>query len=247
MTLLKTILITATTFLISCGNDPIENFNEAVKLANQNNWKEAKSIAADVVSDYPTKLTEGFYATCLEKTAKLQEAQAIFTRLAKENPQDATIHFLCGHSFISTKDYKKAYAYLRKSYELDPSNEQCLVDLFQVGIKLNTPETVNYFSTLKKMKKYRNHPVILNNAAAYLNRTNPKKSLRHFYLASKKKSASPAMELNLAINYDQLKQYSKAISIYKKYLDHTAKSATAPEAMAVSIRIQDLTEYLNNK
>ena len=247
MKLIKSILIATTTFLVSCGSDPVENFNGAVELANQNQWKEAKTIAEQVVSDYPTNLTESFYAICLAQTAKLQEAQVIFTRLAKSSPKDATILFLCGHSFIATKNYKKAYTYLRQSYAIDQSNEQCLLDLFQVGIQLDVPETVDYFFQLKKSKKYRNSPLILNNAGAYLNRTNHKKSLRNFYLANNKKDATPTMELNFAINYDQLKKYSKALPLYKKYLDHTAKSATAPEAMAVSIRIQDITEYLNNK
>lgn len=247
MKLLKTILITATTFLISCGGDPIENFNKAVNLADQNQWQEAKSIAAQVICDYPTALTQTFYATCLVQTAKLQEAQVIFKKLAKTYPKDATIQFLCGHALVMSKDYKEAYAYLRKSYDLDKSNEQCLLDLFQVGIQINKPETVIYFFALKKIKKYSSDPLILNNAAAYMNRKSPKKSLSYFYLATNKEKSTTAMDLNFAINYDQLKHYEKALPLYKKYLDKTAKSATPPEAMAVSIRIQDITEYLNNK
>jgi len=247
MKLFKTILIAATTFLISCGSDPIEDFNTAVKLADQNQWQEAKSIAAQVVDDYPTVLTEAFYATCLAQTAKLEEAQVIFKKLAQKNPKDATLQFLCGHALVMSKDYNEAYSYLRKSYDLDKTNEQCLIDLFQVGIKTNKPETVVYFFALKKIKKYSNDPLILNNAAAYMNRKSPKKSLSYFYLATNKKDSTSAMDLNFAINYDQLKRYDKALPLYKSYLDKTAKSATPPDAMAVSIRIQDITEYLNNK
>jgi tetratricopeptide (TPR) repeat protein len=247
MKLLKTLIIAATTFLVSCGNNPIEDFNSAVKLADQNHWKEAKRIVAHVVDQYPTPLTESFYAICLAKTAKIQEAQLLLKRLAQQNPKDSTVQYLCGHTLMASKDYQEAYRYLRKSYDLNNRDEKCLIDLFQVGIQTNKPETIIYFFALKKFPKYKKDPTLLNNIAAYLNRKDKNKSLNFFRYALQSNQSNAITELNLAINYDQLRLFEQAIVHYRNYLDRTSKMSTPPEAMAVSSRIQDLTEFINNK
>ncbi len=247
MKYLNIILIIITTLLTSCGNDPIESFNKAVAHADANQWKEAKELAADVVDELPTPLTEAFYALCLNHQAKNTEGQAILKRLATDHASDATIQFLCGHAYLESGDLANAYIYLKNAYKLEPKNQDCLLDLFKVTTSLNKLDAPSYFNKLKVSDAYANHSAIYNNSGVWWNKKSPSHSYKYFVVADSKKDRSNRIILNKAINLDQRAMYNLALINYKKYQDSSSTTSSSKEAMAVSIRAQQITEYLNNK
>lgn len=229
--------------LSACSSDPVEDFNSAVKQADQNNWGKAAKYAKEAAEANPTTLTEAFNAICLIKQDKAEEATEILKSLATKEPNNATIQFLCGKTLFSKGETADAYNFLTKSYNLDQSNNDCLALLFQAAVILNKKNAIDFYKLIQKKPNLVKNPTITNNLGVWYAQQNSPAAFVKFRVASNQNRNNSDIVLNTAIIYDKKKMYPLAQKTYEKYLRLTKDNPV--NHLAVTTRIDAIQKHLS--
>lgn len=84
-------------------------------------------------------LTEGIQQYQEEN---FEEAIGILIKAREEEPDSTTAAFFLGMAYKQTLDYANAAIHLRDAVQMEPRIREALVELIEVLVRINTPESV---------------------------------------------------------------------------------------------------------
>ena len=148
-----------------------------------------------------------------------QEAFKDFQKVAELNPTDDEIYDLIGQFYFSSKDYSKALENYNKAIELNPNK----ADYYRTRAFIYSYNLVNLEQALADYSKI----IELNQSeTAYSDRGNLYKRLKNYDAAIDDYNQALRIDPNnnflyvsLALAYDDLKDYGKAVECYTKAIN----------------------------
>ncbi len=101
-----------------------ESYFQVQQAAKALPWYKQATVLMPYALDFQNK-----YGICLLALGKLDEAQKAFSFIVSENPDYAVANTNLGYIYLQQGNATMAYDYLLKAKNLDPDNEQALINL----------------------------------------------------------------------------------------------------------------------
>ena len=178
----------------------------------------------DLIATKESEIAESLYeaaqkaATPEEKERLLAEAVAMANKAIKDNPQDATSHYILAQDAIGRKDYDNAMSHLKSAIQNDPENAIYYYDLgkVQYSIKKYGEAAASFNSCCQKNSNYA--PARYNLGLCQLKLKNDKAALEAFRKAIDIDPRHEKAHLEEARILSRRGDYPGSIAAYEKVL-----------------------------
>lgn len=209
------------------------NFEEAMKHFNKANSIMPSEAGKDLIAAKESEIAESLYeaaqkaATPEEKERLLAEAVAMANKAVKDNPQDATSHYILAQDAIGRKDYDNAMSHLKSAIQNDPENAIYYYDLgkVQYSIKKYGEAAASFNSCCQKNSNYA--PARYNLGLCQLKLKNDKAALEAFRKAIDIDPRHEKAHLEEARILSRRGDYPGSIAAYEKVLSINNMNITA--------------------
>lgn len=152
----------ALTVLFFCGCTESDSADRKMKSAfsqaQQGNWSEASSNAAELAAEYPGAVApQLLQALAYEKNGDLAKATDLARQCAVNAPGDFTAQYTLGRLYsLDPHRQTEAFSALEQALQLCPGDTNTLVLLCNIGVTGNYPETEKYLNYLKNTQAFQN-------------------------------------------------------------------------------------------
>jgi len=174
---------------------------------------------------------------------KMDQAIHMYQEVLWKNPEHFDALFNLASAYMETSTFSKAYPLLEKLRGLDPENPQILLNLGIVEIGLGRlPSALAYLCMAEKQKNGLQFEIYFHRSVALCQLGNLNEAIIWYKRAEGLQPNHGRLLFNIALVYDKMQNYPKAIEYYSKFLQQGFSSPS--EQKEVAARISTLKAYM---
>ncbi|OGV33433.1 MAG: hypothetical protein A2020_07735 [Lentisphaerae bacterium GWF2_45_14] len=235
---------------MSCGKkykslSTSQLLDQSLKLSLEGKWENAEDMASCVLEREPENISaliiEGL---AMDADNKREFAVGCLEKAVKNSPDSFIANHTLGRLFVAQKKYEQALPFLKKAYELKPSDMNTVILLAESMNKLKMSGASSYYALALRNPRFKNDPAPWNQLGLIFAGTNAKKRALDFFIkAYKADQENHLVVLNLAVFLDKyMNNASKAKPFYERYLRLTDKNPALSEKRAeIKTRLKEIT------
>ena len=189
---------------------------------------------------------ERFYRKGLSyhRQSNLEMAVRMYRAVLKKNPDHRPTRFNLASAYIQINAFTEAKSLLDDLHRQEPENPEVLLNLAVVELGLNRPDqALDLLDEAEKRFTGPKFEVLFHRGAAHSRMGDFEESLTMYRKAQKLHPDHPRLILNVAIAYDNLKQFDEAIDHYQLFLDRSTAQMES-ERQNVETRVRELKRYI---
>jgi len=246
------VLFVSTLLILASGceqKNRRELLQSGIKAARVGKWEEALQFADDCLDlteeDTKARVLKGI---CLEELRRGEKARKILKKAAKGAEASFEAQFFYGWVLCEHGEYGKALEPLERAHAIKSGHLDTLVLLSRCALEQNLPEKGRrYLQPLRRFEAFEDSPALYN-SLGLLNwkQQNYDEAQRNFRQAFKLDKSNPTVLQNLAVYWDRLGNFRKALHYYRLCKSASQEIGDVQRAAAVTERLREMMKRRDN-
>ena len=196
----------------------------------------------------PSQSTEHLFykkAVSYHRQNKLDMAIQMYLEVLAENPENPDALLNLSSAYIQSSLFTKARPLLEKLKQDDPENPKVLLNFAVMEIGLARPnEAIRYLEKTETLSEEPHFEIYFHRGVAFSHLGALDEALTWYQRAEKLSENNPLLLFNMAVVYDKLEKYEKALRYYVSVQGNAGAQLSDSERTKIDERIRVLKMFL---
>ncbi len=222
---------------------------ETLKAKEERNKELSQNVQKAIETPAPpSRQTEGLFykkAVSYHRQNKLKMAIQMYLEVLAGNPEHPDALLNLSSAYIQSSAFSKARPLLKKLRSSDPGNPQILLNFAIVEIGLGRPnKAITYLERSEGLTEEPQFEIYFHRGVALSHLEELDAALIWYKRAEELSENNPLLLFNMAVAYDKLERYDKALRYYMELLNNAVAPLSDKEKKKVEDRISVLRIFM---